>query len=353
MHRTIAIATTCCLLGLPALAKSPPYAAGLAELRIAANAEASQPALDGYVWYPTSAPGASFRFGANAVFEGFEAHPGSPLADGLFPLVVLSHGLTGNVFNQGWLASDLAAHGMIVAAVDHPGTATRDRRPEERARLWRRPQDLSRVIDAVLADPTIAASVDAERIAAAGHSLGGFTVLALAGAGLDPARHAAYCSAHPERADCVFLATIDSRGDADWRQRMLATPTGDPRVDAVVSFDLGLTQLFDPASLAGLDLPVLVIGAGRENAVPLDAESRALAAALPNATYLELDDLGHYDFLGACRPNGEAVLAELEPGEEFVCGAGPGRSREALHRTIAAEVRAFLADQAFGPLGDD
>lgn len=342
MHRTIAIATTCCLLGLPALAETSPYAAGLAELHIAA--EADQPALDGYIWYPTMAPGASFRFGANAVFAGFEAHPASPVADGPFPLVVISHGLTGNVFNQGWLATDLAAHGIIVAAVDHPGTATRDRGPEERARIWRRPQDLSRVIDAVLADSTLAASVDAERIAAAGHSLGGFTVLALAGAGLDPVRHATYCASHPDRADCAFLATIDSRGDADWQQRMLATPTGDPRVDAVVSFDLGLTQLFDPASLAELDLPVLVIGAGRENAVPLDAESRALAAALPNATYFEVADLGHYDFLGACRPNGEAVLAELSPGEEFVCGAGPGRSRDALHRVIADKVRAFLDD---------
>lgn len=340
MHRTLAVVTACCLLGLPALAETPPFSPGLAELRIPATAD--QPALAGYVWYPTQAPGAAFHFGANAVFAGFEVHPASPMAEGAFPLVVLSHGLTGNAFNQGWLATDLAAHGMIVAAVDHPGTATQDRRPEERARLWRRPLDLSRAIDAVLADPTIAPSVDAERIAAAGHSLGGFTVLALAGAKLDPARHADYCTAHPDRADCAFLATIDSRSDNDWQQKMQTTPTSDPRVDAVVSFDLGLTQLLDPASLAGLDLPVLVIGAGRENAVPLDAESRALAAALPNATYLEIDDLGHFDFLGICRPNGEVVLAEVEPGAEFVCAAGPGRSREALQAMIALEVRAFL-----------
>ncbi len=46
---------------------------------------------------------------------------------------------------------------------------------------WLRARDLSAVIDGMLADATFGPRIDVSRIGAAGHSLGGYTVLALAG----------------------------------------------------------------------------------------------------------------------------------------------------------------------------
>ncbi len=354
MHRLLVAG----LAGIAFAATTPdtalPYEAGLVQLEIAGTAAA--PPLDGLIWYPTvpaSAPtsfDAPFRFGENAVWVGFDAHPGREIAPGRFPLVVLSHGLMGNAFNQAWLATALAEAGMIVVAPNHPGTTTANRDPVERARLWRRPQDLGRAITAIQEDPRFAPALLPDRVTAIGHSLGGFTVLALAGARVDADRYDAYCDAHPERVDCAFYRSAEIGADATSRDA-LEDPLVDPRVTEVVIFDLGLTQAFDPASLAAIDLPVLVIGAGDANPLmPLEAESRALAAALPHVRYLEPSDLSHFVFLGLCKPGGEAILAELEPGDEIVCREGKGRDRATLHTYVVDEVLAFLAGA--GPATD-
>lgn len=327
-----------------------PYEAGLVPLEIAGTAEA--PTLEGFIWYPTEPPDAPtgfdapFRFGENAVWFGFDAYPGRGIAPGRFPLVVLSHGLMGNAFNQAWLATALAEAGMIVVAPNHPGTTTANRDRAERARLWRRPQDLTRAITAVQEDPRFAPALLPERVTAIGHSLGGFTVLALAGARVDADRYDAYCDAHPERVDCLFYRSAGIGTDAASRAA-LEGPLADTRVTAAVSFDLGLTQAFDLASLRAIDLPVLVISAGDESPlIPLETESRALAAALPDVRYLEPSDLSHFVFLGLCKPGGEAILVELEPGDEIVCQEGKGRDRATLHTYVVDEVLAFLAGAA-------
>jgi len=79
----------------------------------------------------------------NAVFVGALAVQNAPVVAGEPPLVVLSHGYDGNWRNQVWLASALARLGYIVAAVNHPGTTSKDRSPAAAAQLWQRPRDVS------------------------------------------------------------------------------------------------------------------------------------------------------------------------------------------------------------------
>ena len=59
--------------------------------------------------------------------------------------------------------------------------------------LSERPQQLTRVLDALLASPEWGARIPAGRIGAVGHSAGGYSVLALAGAQADPQRSAQHC----------------------------------------------------------------------------------------------------------------------------------------------------------------
>ena len=99
--------------------------------------------LELVVWYPATTTAKPTLIADNAVFIGALAVPDAPPAAGEHPLVVLSHGYGGNWRNQVWLASALAHQGYIVAAVNHPGTTSKDRSPAAAAQLWQRPRDVS------------------------------------------------------------------------------------------------------------------------------------------------------------------------------------------------------------------
>ena len=109
------------------------------------------------------------------------------VADGAFPVVMFSHGFTGMRVQSSFLTSNLASWGMIIVSVDHPsrsmetvlsGTASGDRGDSV--------DDLLQGLELITTEGADPASrfnghVDAERVAAVGHSAGGGTVLAAAG----------------------------------------------------------------------------------------------------------------------------------------------------------------------------
>lgn len=101
-----------------------------------------------------------------------------PAADGPFPLVVVSHGLTGRAENLLPLLQAIAAAGYVVVSPDFPET-TGGTDFAALPAYEEQPADVSAVLDAVLADPGLAPLVDPERIAAGGHSLGGLTTYGL------------------------------------------------------------------------------------------------------------------------------------------------------------------------------
>jgi predicted dienelactone hydrolase len=85
-----------------------------------------------------------------------------------------------------WLVEPLVAAGFRVIAVDHHGNNyVGGYEPEGFLFVWERPRDLTFVLD-VLADEQPHGPVGA-----AGFSVGGYTLAALAGARLDPQRVAA------------------------------------------------------------------------------------------------------------------------------------------------------------------
>jgi len=144
-----ALRTLLLCLATPALAAESPVGFRTATLP---DAQSSRP-LEMVVWYPAATTAKPVLIADNAVFIGALAVPDAPPAAGEHPLIVLSHGYGGNWGKQVWLASALAHNGYMVAAVNHPGTTTKDRNPQTAAQLWKRPADLSRAIDAVLAQP--------------------------------------------------------------------------------------------------------------------------------------------------------------------------------------------------------
>ena len=121
--------------------------------------------------------------------------PGAPVSDArLKGLILISHGTGGTELNHHNLGTRLARDGYLVAAVRHAGDNWQDRSLVTSGRYFsERPRQLSQVLDALLASPEWGSRIPADRIGAVGHSAGGYSVLALAGAQAEPARAARHC----------------------------------------------------------------------------------------------------------------------------------------------------------------
>jgi predicted dienelactone hydrolase len=318
-------------------------------------------AVEVAVWYPTAIrpedPQATPDSTAepelvadNPAFEGVTVRRNAPARPGRLGLVVLSHGSFGHWSNQSWLAPALVQAGYVVAAPNHPGTTHRDRRPDEGAALWRRPQDVAQVMNAFLADaPALrgpswrGVTVDDRSVFVVGHSLGGWTALALAGARFDPDLFDADCQHHPELGACGVVKQLQA-GAAPHRAH-LAMPMGDARVRGVVLLDAGGTRGFNTDSLQRLATPVLLLAATEPNPqVPLALESQALLRQLPPSTtqWEWLPGSTHFSFLQTCKPGATALLEADSPGDGIICQDGPGVDRNTLHQRVITRVLAAL-----------
>ncbi|CCG87797.1 alpha/beta hydrolase family protein [Erwinia piriflorinigrans] len=307
------------------------YSVGSQQLILQDNPQ--QRKLKVRLFYPSSSEARPHREGDNHVFEGFNALADAPVAQGKFPLILLSHGSGGNNTSLAWLAVPLAASGAIVIAANHPGSTTGDSRPDTRITLQTR--DLSFLLTHFLQDEKWRKAIDPRTVGAIGHSKGGYSVLALAGGQITKQRLVNYCRMMPQMPDCTFYR----RGHLPpekWDAADLAGDFTDPRVSFVVAIDPGMSYAFTPVSLRGIHIPVLTIAAGYyiHDQPPINLGVNRLP--LPR---LSLPQAGHFDFLPLCQPDAEKILAQ--EGEAFICQT-PRSQREAIHQQTVAAIRRFI-----------
>jgi len=252
------------------------------------------------------------------------------------PLILLSHGYGGTASDLAWLGTALAAHGFIAVAVNHPGNNGLEAYTAEGYSLmWLRAVDLGAVIDAVLDDKTFGSRIDPARIGAAGHSLGGYTVVAAAGGITDPARIQAFCRSTAADALCTpgsdisdmrqkSLARLSS--DSDFRQRYSAASNSyrDARVHAVFAMAPGLGPVFTPESLGKVSIPVAIASGSADEITPPTSGAAALAKAIPHATLKLFPHAGHFVFFGSCTALGRLFL-------QAACSDPEGIDRNAVH----------------------
>ncbi len=255
-----------CLWMLAASAQSP---VGFKEVEIADTLGTGR-ALHVALWYPAQSRSTTTlqatQVASNRVFAGVSVFVDAPAQAGMHTVVLVSHGTFGHWGNQAWLAHALAQRGYVVAAPSHPGSSYMDKRPDQMQALWQRPSDLSRVLDAVNANPQWAGTVVPDRAAVAGHSLGAWTALVLAGGRFSTAQFAADCQL--QAADYAPCAVFREFGVAKHpnHDRLLGEMKADPRIRVAVLLDIGAARGFTANSLSTLATPVLLIGAGQPNA---------------------------------------------------------------------------------------
>ncbi|MFM0645194.1 alpha/beta hydrolase [Paraburkholderia bryophila] len=323
---------------------------------------AATEALVTRIWYPVdpSVPEQRHDVGkpGDPLFVGHPVADGAPLSAvrATYPLLVLSHGTGGSADSLDWLGAALAAHGYIVAGVNHPGNSELEPLTRDGFTLWwERATDASEVLDSVLADPKLGPHVDRDRIGAVGFSLGGYTVLELAGARTDLAGFDRFCASPAADAICqppeaarirdASGATVplrdqstDDAASAETKASRARSGASyrDPRVKAVFAIAPALGEALTAESLAAITIPVsLVAGAGDVTA-PVDTNIRRIAASMPKASVTFVPDAWHYTFLDTCLPAVATRLARI-------CRDNPGVDRDAVHAKTAAQAVDFFA----------
>jgi predicted dienelactone hydrolase len=288
--------------------------------------------------------GDKISLGENGVFYGVPVQGGATPAPGAYPLILMSHGWGGNYKRMTWFSQGLAAKGAIVVAVNHPNSTTGELSNLEALNHWTRAQDLSAALDAVMQNPALAPHIDAKRIYATGFSYGGWTALSLGGLkgrkdGLDRfCSEGGNVSTHCE--DILKAGIKISALDGEkWRASYK-----DPRIAAVAAIDPALTWGLGKSDVAGLDVPVLLIGLGdgdsRLFATDTSAAGSNFEALFPQAKVERIVPASHFTALGVCKPNGAAILKEEK--DDPVCTDPAGTDRKAVMATIIKMIAAHF-----------
>jgi len=192
------------------------------------------------------------------------------------PLIIISHGLAANPDTLTYLSEHLASYGFAVAALDHPKTNSRDystflsalRNGQQFDEAVQRPLDVKYFLDALeqktKVEPRWRDRLNLEQVGLIGHSLGGYTVLALAGAQININQE---CN-NPESAIISFnISQI-----LQCRFSSLASPNinlSDRRIKAVLALNpLGGSMLLGKAGMQNIRVPLTIFASGNDLLTP-------------------------------------------------------------------------------------
>ncbi len=353
---------------LPAAAQAPadnpaeatyaargPYPVGTFDLTIEARYAPNdrEEPLPATVWYPAlnpdGLPEETTYTWADLTLDGQALRDAAPdPSGGPYPLVIFSHGLGGLRFQSRFYTEHLASYGFVVIAIDHPGSTLEDAGADRSGdfdvtrmlvNYGYRPLDVLRALnhaDRLTApDGRLAGMIDTARTAVSGHSFGGYTALAAAGARLDfgafndwcarpealvfdpaaePALAAAPATAGLGGTSCFMrlmggqVATargLDSIPDGLW------PATTDPRIQAVIALAPWNVPVFGAEGVAAIDIPIMVqVGSGDTTTPPArDAYAAYANASSADKALVVYDGAGHGVFADEFPDGFDAVWA--------------------------------------------
>lgn len=294
------------------------------------------------IWYPAVDDAVETDiFIGSAEFPIFKAGKAARDAQPLqtkktFPLILLSHGTGGASLQLGWLASYLASEGYIAAAVNHHGNNGLEPYVAKGfLHYWERAKDLKVILDQLLADPAFGTLIDQNQIGAAGFSLGGYTVLAVAGGtttvqpmiaaftegGLDLSK-----VIPPEFTDTdAFMQEFKSLSQhvsvADASHR-------DERIKAVFAIAPVLGNIFSEEGLSSIHIPVKIVVGEADQLAPVQENAAHFARYIKDPELIVLGSVGHYTFLGEGTDGGKQAAP-------MFCVDENGVDRAVVHEKVS------------------
>lgn len=284
------------------------------------------------VLYPTNSKTTS-RHAENIAFYGFSASKDSPISKKNLPLYIFVHGTSGNWKNLSWLANELATNAVVVSS-DYPDYTTGQASPESILKPWNLPKDVSFLITQIL-NSRYGEYIDSNKVAVIGHSLGGYTAMALAGARINLEKYATFCSKESDKSCSYFHAALTRLSEENIikaRQTL-----ADARVKAGIALAPGFVESMTKESLKTLTSPMLIISAEKDENVPSKTHLKDVPK---NVKQHQISSASHFSFLQLCKPEAIAILSEEKA--EFVCKDGSNRDRASIHQEVIQHVKSFL-----------
>lgn len=292
-------------------------------------------------WYPASNPeGAAESIVyelEHKVSQWEEVAPGArvagqalreaPLMDGAgpFSVVVFSHGFGLSAEWYSDLVEHYASHGFVVLAPEH----TEEDWLQAARASFERPAEVSLTLDLaeeLYSEGDWAQLLKLENIAVVGHSYGGYTALASAGARFDLGPMREHCAALPQDDPRAFLcapfvgqeAYMAELAGLDEVPEGLWPSLGDPRVSAIVPISSD-AYLFNEGGLASVTVPVMSMGGTADFAAPWDWGTLPAYAASSSEDKVLVGFQGGSHFLATNLCESMAWLADVDELYGFAC----------------------------------
>ncbi|MEO1179777.1 MAG: alpha/beta hydrolase [Cyanobacteria bacterium J06636_28] len=259
------------------------------------------------------------------------------------PLVIFSHGFAARRTSFVDLAQHLASHGIAVAAIEHPGSnfkqienlvagnASAAMAPNE---FVDRPQDISYLLDYIEAQNRgpLASRFDLDKIGVMGHSFGGYTALALAGAQLNVDQLQTRCTDELLKEDSINIS-IPLQCLA--LQSQFEQPLHDERIKAVFVFNPITSVVFGEQGLGQLRTPIMMVSGSADSIAPaLTEQMHPFTWLTPTDKYLAMMQGGTHNY----------AQSDTLPNE--LSGPDPSLAREYLKALGLAFIKTHVVGQS-------
>ena len=220
------------------------------------------------------------------------------------PLIVIAPGLDTDMNVLLYAGKNLASHGYAVAALDFPFTSKTavkavikgtSKIPAPNS-WYLQPISVSELINEV--ELRWGKRVNSDQVGAIGQSLGGYTVMALAGAELDWDHLVNSCKPMDDPNHVVLDPAVVWQCDAP-SQVVENKSFRDPRVKAVLAINPVTNPIFSPATLKKVNIPILMISGSNDIIAPPISQQIIPFTSLVNSdSRLVLQNKGtHLSFL--------------------------------------------------------
>jgi predicted dienelactone hydrolase len=259
------------------------------------------------------------------------------------PVVVFSHGLGADRQHFASTAKHLASHGFVAVTLEHPGSNTTKlqqllqgltKEIFDVSEFIDRPQDVSYILDDLA--QRFPGAVNVQQAGVIGHSFGGYTALALAGATIDFQHLTQECRDEINSINVSLLLQCEalklSRQPYNFRDR---------RIQFALAINPVDSSIFGPTGMAKIKIPVAIIGASGDAVAPLISEQIRPFSWLvaPQRYLIVIKGAGHVTNLQSLA---RAVLPAMD---SFIPKENVDPLQDYLHTMTLALVQTHVGNQ--------